>query len=63
MRNGDWKKCNELIINTKMNAKVNDLDIKYLICGHFLQYSVYEMNISFILIVIGWLNYKRDKEK
>ena len=23
MRNGDWKKCKELIINDKMNAKVN----------------------------------------
>jgi translation initiation factor 3 subunit C len=22
MRNGDWKKCKELIINEKMNAKV-----------------------------------------
>ena len=25
MRNGDWKKCKEMIINAKMNAKVWDL--------------------------------------
>ena len=42
MRNGDWKRCKELIVNDKMNAKVLNVIID------FLYLSMLTLTLAFV---------------
>ena len=42
MRNGDWKRCKELIVNDKMNAKVLRVSI------NFLYLSMLTLTLAFV---------------